>query len=354
MGREQGKYYSCKYLLTLKDIDGNIPEIYISDGNRTAGKSVSWKSLLVDRFLKGQKTGNDINQFMMLYRNKYEISGCEQAFFGDIQRLFYRGHEMTAKKIADGMIMQMYLDGEPCGFGVPVGMASKIKKLSALFARVGAMFFDEYQDDDGKYLPREVEKIMSIHTTVARGDGKQTRYVPLYMASNTVSILNPYYDALGINKRLKTDTKILRGKGWVYERTYNENAKNSFQASAFNQSFAQSDYYKHASENVYLNDNNALIEKPSGIAVYKLSVKYNGEWFNVRKYDNLMYVDEGYDASYPMRICFTVDDVTDDRAVMIGQSNFVVVELRYWFQNGLMRFKNIRCKNMMLDLLAYL
>lgn len=43
-------YYSCQYLLTLKDAKGNHPDIYISDGNRTAGKSVSWKKKLVDDF----------------------------------------------------------------------------------------------------------------------------------------------------------------------------------------------------------------------------------------------------------------------------------------------------------------
>jgi hypothetical protein len=344
------QYYSCKYLLTLKDCNGKLPDIYISDGNRTAGKSVAWKTLLVDRFLKGK----DINQFILVFRNKYEMADCHSTFFTDIQRLFYQGHEMTSKKVAEGLIMEMFLDGETCGFACPLSMATKLKKLSPLFSRVGAMFFDEYQDESNRYLSGEVEKLMSLHTTVARGDGKQSRRVPLYMASNTVSMLNPYYNALGINKMLKSDTKFLRGDGWVMERTYNESAKKAFVEAGFNRAFKGSNYFAYASENVYLNDNNSLIEQPQGTAKYELSVKYNGYWYCCRRYDNMMYVDEGADMTYPVRICFNVDDVTDDRAVMVGRSHYMVITLRDWFSSGRMRFKNLKCKNMMLDLLSYM
>lgn len=349
--KEDNKYYSCHYLLTLKDENGKLPEIYISDGNRTAGKTVSWKKHMTDNYFKEK---SDINQFMMVFRNKYEMYGSSEAYIGDIGRLFYPGHEMTEKKIAEGMCVQYFMDGEPCGFGVSLSMANKYKRMSSLFVRVKHMFFDEYQDDGGRYLNGEVGLLMNLHTTVARGDGKQTRRVPLYMASNTVSTLNPYYDALGINKRLKSDTKILRGDGWVYERTYNESAMKAFQDSAFNNAFKDNYYFNHASENVYLNDNMALIEKPTGKSKYECSVKYNGLWYSIRKYESLMFVDEGADLSYPIRICFNVNDVTDDRVVMVGRSNFEVIRLREWFNTGRMRFKNLKCKNMALDLLAYI
>lgn len=344
------KYYSCEYLLSLKDANGELPEIYISDGNRTAGKSFSWKTTLINRFLK-KPIGN---QFIILFRNKYEIKDCATPFFEDVRRVKYLGHEMTSKKICDGIMERIYLDGIECGFAVPLSMATKIKRLSALFSEVGAMFFDEYQDDNNRYLPKEVEKLQSIHTSVARGDGKQHRRVPLYMASNAVSILNPYYDAFGISKRLRNDTKFLRGNGWVYERTFNESAKESFQSAGFNKAFSDTSYYKHASENLYLNDNQALLESPSGLSKYQLSVKYNGEWYSIRKYDEIMYVDEGYDSSYPVRICFNVNDVTDDRQIMVGRSHYMVLTMREWFSNGRMRFRNLKCKDMILDLLAFI
>ena len=44
-------YYHCDRLLTLKDKNGNTPDIYIVDGNRTAGKSYSIKCRQVSDFL---------------------------------------------------------------------------------------------------------------------------------------------------------------------------------------------------------------------------------------------------------------------------------------------------------------
>lgn len=349
------KYYSNNRLLTMKDKNGKLPDIYISDGNRTAGKSFAWKKHLVSNYFKGLKNGDPINQFMLIYRNKCDLKDSETAFFSDIQTELYRDHEMTSRKVREGVALELLLDDVPCGYAVPLSMARKIKQMSSMFIYVKHMLYDEYQDDDGKYLQDEVGKLMSIHTSVARGHGHQSRRVPLYMASNTVSMLNPYYSALGITKQLKSDTKFIRGDGWVYERTFNANAKNSFQASAFNRAFSNNNYFKHASENVYLNDNTSLIEKPTGNNRYILTVKYNGEWFCFRQYDcGIMYVDEGCDHTFPFRICFNVNDMTDDRALMITRGDGTISILREWFNKGRMRFKNLQAKNMAFDLLSYL
>ena len=346
-----GKYYSCEYLLTLKDANRNIPDIYIADGNRTAGKSVSFKRKLVDTFL-AKKT--DINQFYYLYRYKTDMQNVADMFFTDIRRLFYDGHEMTERKLFDGAVVELQLDGEPCGYAMPLSLSSKIKRMSSIFVRLAHGFFDEYQDENNQYLPNEVDKLHSIHTTIARGDGKQSRRVPLYMASNTVSILNPYYNLFGINKLLHSNTKILRGDGWVFERTYNENAQREFETSAFNRAFAKTKYYSFASQNVYLNDNMALVCRPEGHSEYIVSIRYNLEWFNVRKYNTCVYVSQGYDSSFPKRVSFQVNDVIDDRAAMITSSNYIIMYLRTFFNRGVMRFDGVKSKNMMLDMLSYI
>ena len=345
------KYYSCEYLLTLKDADGNRPDIYITDGNRTAGKTVSFKKKLIDTFLKSK---TDVNQFFLIYRYKTDMQSMAESFFTDIRRLFYNGHEMTEKKLFDGAVVQLLLDDKTCGWCLPLSLSAKIKRMSSIFVQVAHGFFDEYQDESNNYLPNEIEKLMSIHTSIARGDGKQSRRVPLYMASNTVSMLNPYYQALGINKLLKRDTKILRGHGWVFERTYNENAAEAFSQSAFNRAFSFSKYFGHASQNVYLNDNMSLIDKPSGSSEYMLSIRYNNEWYNVRKYNTCVYVSCGADQTFPRRICFNYTDVVDDRAVMVNTSNYIVIALRGYFHRGIMRFQNVQCKNMMLDMLSFI
>lgn len=344
------KYYSCDRLLTLKDKNGKPPEIFITDGNRTAGKSVSYKKKLISTFLKTK----DVNQFFYLYRNKSDMSNCADVFFNDIKRIFYPSYSMTEKRILNGNIVVLYLNGVECGYCLPLSMSHKFKNMSALFSRVKHGFFDEYQNENNIYLPNEVEKLMSLHISIARGDGEQHRYVPLYMASNTVSILNPYYSALGINKMLKKNTKILKGDGWVFERTYNENANAAMTESGFVRAFSKSKYSSFASSNVYLNDNESLIERPSGGNQYLLTVIYNQKPYNIRKYSDVVYVSTGCDETFNNRICFNVNDVVDDRALRVTTGNFIVIMLREYFNRGMMRFENLDCKNMTLDLLSYI
>ena len=344
------KYYSCEYLLTLKDINGKRPEIYLVDGNRTAGKSVSFKKKVVDTFFKAK---SEINQFLYIFRHKTDMQNVSEMFFGDIGRIFYREHIMTEKKLFEGKVIQLLLDDEPCGYAVPLSMSSKIKSASAIFTRVKHGFFDEYQAEDDQYLNNEINKFMSLHTTVARGDGEQVRYVPFYMASNTVSMLNPYYHAFGINKRLQHNTKFLKGDGWVFERTHNESASKAFQESAFNRAFQHSAYFKYASENVYLNDNMALIEKPKGTSRYLLTIKYNNQMFNVREYDTCVYISHGCDETFRHRYCFQHVDVTGDGTIMVNRNDFMIDYLRRIFRQGYLRFDSLESKNMTLDMISF-
>ena len=72
---------------------------------------------------------------------------------------------------------------------------------------------DEFQSETNHYCSMEVEKLISLHTTVARGNGEMARYVPVYLIGNPVSLLNPYYSAVGITNRIQENTKFIRGKG---------------------------------------------------------------------------------------------------------------------------------------------
>lgn len=121
------------------------------------------------------------------------------------------------------------------------------------------MFLDEFQSETNHYCPDEIRKFQSIHVTIARGKGKQYRYVRTILASNSVTMLNPYYKSMGIHKMLRNDTKFLRGHGWVMEQTFNESASKSLSSSGFSKAFDDG-YSDYASQNVYLNDNETFIE----------------------------------------------------------------------------------------------
>lgn len=243
------RYYDGKTLLNKKDLDGEKPEIFICTTNRSAGKSVYFGKKMVDEFLEKKE------KFILLFRYKYEIKNCEEKFFPELERLFYEGKIMTSREKQKGAYAELYLDGISCGYGVALNSAEQIKKVSSKLADTKKILFDEFQSENENYCDQEIKKFISIHTSIARGGGSRRRYLPVYLVGNLISLTNPYYLSLGVSERLEKDTKFLRGKGWVLEQGWNEEASYEQIESKFMQAFNEEKYTKtNTKEKCYTND----------------------------------------------------------------------------------------------------
>lgn len=343
------QYYDGTKLLSMKDINGERPEIYLCTTNRTGGKTTYFGRLCINRFLdKGEK-------FALIYRYNYELDDVCDKFYKDIGSLFFPDHTMTNKRRASGMFHELFLDDVSCGYAISLNGADQIKKYSHLFSDVKRMIFDEFQSETNHYCNNEVEKLQSVHTSVARGQGEQVRYVPVYMLSNPVSIINPYYVAFGISSRLRDDTKFLKGDGFVLEQGFIDSASQAQKESAFNRAFGlDSKYNAYSTEAVYLNDNKSFIEKPQGTSRYICTLRYGGSEFAIREYAEagIMYCDDRPDATFSTKISVTTDD-HGINYVMLKRNDFFLSNLRYLFERGCFRFKDLRCKEAVLSALSY-
>ena len=342
------KYYDGTKLLSMLDINGNKPEIYICTTNRTGGKTTYFGRLCINRFLdKGEKFG-------LLYRYNYELDDIVEKFYKDLGSLFFPNYTMTSKRRASGTFQELFLNDKSCGYGLSLNNADQIKKYSHLFSDIQRMIFDEFQSETNHYCEHETKKFISVHTSIARGQGKQVRYVPVYMLSNTVSIINPYYVEMEISSRLKDDTKFLRGDGFVLEQGYIESASIEQKKSGFNRAFSKNSYTAYSSECVYLNDNKAFVEKPAGKSKYLCTLRYKGSDFALREYteSGLIYCDDKADSSFLTRISVTTDD-HNINYVMLKRNDFFLYNLRYFFEHGCFRFKDMRCKEAVLSALSY-
>lgn len=341
-------YYDGTKLLSLTDLDGKQPEILMVTTNRTGGKTTYFGKLCVNKFKKGQ------GKFALLYRYNYELDDCADKFFKDLSTLFFSGSVMESKRKASGIFHELFLDGESCGYALSLNSADQLKKYSHLFSDVNRMIFDEFQSESNHYCSDEIKKFISIHTSVARGQGEQVRYVPVYMLSNPVSLINPYYVELGISNRLRDDTKFLRGHGFILEQGFIDSASIAQKESGFNKAFAKNSYVAYSSECVYLNDNKAFIEKPSGIGRYLCTIKYNGTDFGVREFadSGFIYVDDRPDKSYKYKITVTTSD-HEINYVMLKRNDMFLTNLRFYFEKGCFRFKDLRCKEAILKALSY-
>jgi len=341
-------YYDGTKLLSLNDINGNKPELYLCTTNRTGGKTTYFGRLLVNRFLdKGEKFG-------LIYRFNYELDDCADKFFKDIGKLFFQDKVMTNKRRASGIFHELFLDNVSCGYALSLNSCDQLKKYSHLFNDIKRMVFDEFQSESNHYCNDEVRKFISLHTSVARGNGEQIRYVPVFMLSNPVSIINPYYTELGISSRLRDDTKFLKGDGYVLEQGYVESASKAQKESGFNRAFASNTYVAYSAECVYLNDNKAFIDKPCGNGRYIGTLRYNGKDYGIREYQELgiVYCDDKPDFTFRFKVTVTTED-HNINYVMLKRNDLFIANMRYLFERGCFRFKDLRCKEAVLKALSY-
>lgn len=343
-----GNYYDGTKLLSMLDLNGKKPEIYMCTTNRTGGKTTYFGRLCVNRFLdKGEKFG-------LIYRYNYELDDVADKFFKDLKGLFFPDKTMTSKKRAKGIFQELFINDKSCGYAIALNSSDSIKKYSHLFSDITRMIFDEFQSESNHYCTDEITKFLSVHTSIARGQGEQVRYVPVFMLANQVSIINPYYVAMGICNRLNAETKFLRGDGYVLEQGFIESASESQKDSGFNRAFKENNYVAYSSENVYLNDNYSFIEKPTGKSRYICTLKYKGNDFGVKEFaeSGFIYCDDKPDSSFPMKITVTTDDHSINY-VMLKRNDFFLSNLRYLFERGCFRFKDMRCKEAILNALSY-
>ena len=341
-------YYDGSKLLSMSDVNGNKPEIFICTTNRSAGKTTYFARLCVNRFKdKGEK-------FMLIYRFNYELDDCADKFFKDISTLFFRDMHMESQRKAKGIYHELFINGVSCGYAISLNSADQLKKYSHLFSDTKRMMFDEFQSETNHYCSEEVKKLISVHTSVARGNGEFVRYLPIYMISNPVSLINPYYVSLGISNRLNEDTKFLKGNGYVLEQGFVEAASEAQKESGFNRAFQSDSYVAYSTQAIYLNDNKTFIEKMTGKSRYIGTLRYNEVEYAIREFINegIVYCDDRADLTFPNRIAVTTDDHRINY-VMLKNNDLFITLLRYYFDKGCFRFKDLRCKECILKAISY-
>lgn len=331
------KYFEAHSVYEFKDAEGKTPEILLVDGNRTGGKTTAFSKMLVEDFLnKGEK-------FFLLYRYKNDMKDVAQAFFKDIQTLFFPSHEMISKSHANGAFFELFLDGKSCGYCSALSMAAKIKRYSHIFSDVTKIFFDEYQDENNLYLPDEVQKFVSLHTTIARGQGKAVRFVPVYMASNSISIFNPYYLALGITSKINSKTKVYRGAGFVLLRLVIKDVAEAQKTSAFNRAFSASGYMGSSIDNTFLNDDTFNVEKrkTEGAAVFVFYC--GGVLFSCFRSGDFYYIKKGGDKN--IIPAFGVMENDRGEGVTAFKNSSYFYRMRYNYEDALVYYETQEAKH---------
>lgn len=341
------RYYDATKLLSQTDINGKKPWLFMSTSNRGPGKTTWFCRYLVKRFKKyGEK-------FILIYRFSYEVSDVPDKFFKDIHVLFYPDDEMTQKMRAKGKYAELFLNDVSCGYAVALNDADALKKHSHVFSDVERGFMDEFQSETGHYCQGEVKRFLSLVMTISRGRGKQMRYVPFYMVSNFITLLNPYYINLGIADKLSLKTNFFKGDGFVLEQSFYQEVADLQTENGILRAFSDNIYAKATREKIYLNDDETFIQEPEGMSRYIATLIFEGQKYSVREYKDkgILYCGATYDETFPKVLAITTDDM-DINIVSIKQHSFLVSMFKTYFQYGSFRFQNQACKSAIFKLLS--
>lgn len=347
-----GEYYNGNNLLSQEDKSGNVPGIYMSNTNRSAGKTSFYQLLLLESFLKYGE------QFALISRTKAEMEAPE-TMFENIIDTYYRGSILHSKNYVKGVVKAIYLDKKICGFAVCLKDRTKIKRYSSIFANVWNILFDEMQSEDGKYLDDEVEAFESVIASIGRGGGSQMRDIRVYMCSNNISIMNPYflnfeiYKYITDNMQYDGDAVYVKGNGWVAEFDFNEAAAEAMANNSVLSSFNTG--YKSVTESVsFLVKSSSFIEEHiSGKSEYLYTLIYKKKHIGVRKYPSkgLIYMTESYDPSCKSIVALSDAD-HDELTIQLRNNTFYFKIIRDAYTIGKLRFQTLGIKDVMIKLLG--
>jgi hypothetical protein len=345
-------YYNLDEIKSVKDLDGCEPILRMIIGNRSAGKTTA---LLIESLNKHKE---DSSQVVFLYRTQDEIASSGKMYEDVFDNYPEMGKMVTNKTVVKGLISAMILhDTEEnqsvLGYAVYFNNPDKIKKYSPMFKDVNLIVFDEFVLENNGYLKNEITKFESVLRSICRGKGKQVRDVPVYMLANYVVLLNPYYIFFGMHKRLRDNTRFLRGHGWVAQFTINKSAQKALNESGLSKVFSNSAYTLSSADGIYLCDATAFVEKISGNSNYIFTLVCGKDRFAVREYPEkgIVYID--YTADPNARHIFTFDPSSHNAdTLMLSNKSFIYDYLKRAYDMGLLRFKDLKCKNIVLDILS--
>lgn len=336
-------YYSCRRALSY-----GTPFIF-SLGNRSIGKTFSYTSLCVNNFLKkGTKF-----VYMRRYDEDLKISG---ATFLDEMRRKYPDVAFDVK--GSGKSGTLYYINNMIA-GMTVSLSKGFKYKSMVMSDYDIIFFDEFLNEDGVYLPEEVSKCLNFYQSVARGYGRPIREeVRFIFCGNHVTINNPYFRELKIRDHIKLGTRycVDPDRAWVVEMTDNQEIASEITKTPFGKMIAKTKYGEMAVKSQFYLDDDTFIQKPKGKSEYYCTLIYNDKAYGVYEYTELglFFISKKANTNYPVTFSLTTKDHKPNYLLMFKQrNNPVFTMLKYAYEIAMLRFDSDESKFMFMDFMTH-
>lgn len=339
-------YYNGYPLLKSKDINNEIPEIYLCSGNRTAGKTFFFKRFIVRLSILLKKP------CLLLTRKRTQLLPSAQSFIEDIGNCPDFGNLFTIESGDLTGIKEIRYKDNPVVLVSYLNYADDIKEASNYFNNVLLLMKDEFQlRSISDYCDDEIGKLRSIHKSCAREFGSKSRFLPTVLVGNEISIINPYYYALGITSRISSETKRVRGNGFVLNIIHNSSASEMALQSSFEKAFGEDEQFMSDNFNQYTDNKNYVQEIKSKymrcIAVYYTKNGVVGVW----SVETGFYVSKKVDPNCRRRFAGDLESHKDG-LMLISLKDPFLLNLKEYFEKSCVLFQNIECRIIFLKLIG--
>lgn len=338
-------FYTGEKILSKLDVNRNKPEIFMVTDLRSTGKTTFFIRMLTNRYIKKRE------KFVCLVRFKYELDNIAASMYKDVGWLFFPKKSFSSTLKAGGLYASIQMNNEEIGYGLALNSYDTIKKKSHLFVDASSILFDEFQSESNHYVSNEITAIQSIHKSLSRGHGKMVKYLPVYMLSNHITLLNPYFTHFGLTN-LHRDTHYYRGKGFVLEQLFNTSAIKEAEKSGFEQAFENTDYSQMTKQGKYLLDDNNYIESNHKISGrYVMTLIYNNVEYGIYDEYGKFYCGREVDKIFPIR--YIIGRGASQNVELITKAPHIINMMRYSFSNGNIYFGDLSSKECIINALGY-
>jgi len=165
-------------------------------GDRFGGKSTCFQRYVIRKAIKSKY----LEQFAILVRYDKDIKTLCETYFDNTMMMCYPDYKLKFERGC------FWIHGpedmrdiwHKIGYGFALNRATKMKSTS--YPLIKTMIMEEFMNLEDKYIKNanntelEVELLISLYSTIARGNGKQYRDdVRVICISNNFYINNPYF-----------------------------------------------------------------------------------------------------------------------------------------------------------------
>lgn len=282
-------YYSLHDILTYNRLYNLIT------GVRGHGKTYALTKRCIDVGLEEKKIS-----FVVLARYKEDIESIKDGWW-DIVSHLYPDYMFYSKK--NIIYAKNSLEQFPIGEFIALRDYMRAKRKPRPYVKI--IFFDEFLNEENDYLKNEIKAFESVCDSVIRNRDN----VRVFLVSNHISVINPYFNYFGF---IQLGKRFTRGQhDSILEFTDSKEFTEYRKTTKFGASIIGTEYGDYSMlGKMLLDDMTNVSEIPDSQFHHQFNILLEGQLMDVGMMENIMYIKKSKDRD---AIAFTpyVDDAVN-------------------------------------------